>query len=58
MLSTALPGRLPLIPVVVVAVVVVNVMIVNVMIPVIKGAVRGLAYDNDNSFGVRGNQYV
>src|ERR1700730_8820395 len=37
MLSTALPGRLPLIPVVVVAVVVVTVMIVNVMIAVIIG---------------------
>jgi len=56
LLSTALPGRLPLIPAVVVAVVVVTVMIVNVMIAVIIRAVRGLAYDNDNSFGVRGNQ--
>jgi hypothetical protein len=56
LLCTALPGRLPLIPVVVVAVMVVSVMIVNVMIAVIIGAVRGLTYNNDNSFGVRGNQ--
>jgi hypothetical protein len=31
-------------------------MIVSVMIAVIIGAVCGLAYNNDNSFGVRGNQ--
>jgi hypothetical protein len=35
---------------------IVSVMIVNVMIVAIIGTVRGLAYDNDNSFGVRGNQ--
>ena len=40
----------------IVSVMIVSVMIVNVMIAVIIGAVCGLAYNNDNSFGVRGNQ--
>jgi hypothetical protein len=56
LLCTALPGRFPLIPAVVVAVIIVSVMIVNVMIAVIIGAVRGPAYNDNVSFGVGGNQ--